>query len=178
MARDQRRFGGERGRWLAACLIGLIAIGLSYADASGRAALVALLTMMVGRVFLGRRQSGRASTGIVVNLVITGLTAVGLALIAMDHPTGLWAAPLSGSVLALATTFVVGDRRDVRRRWRWRRYIGYALAALVSAAVGSNLFDHPGDFVFPFGALVLVFYCGPGAVIGGGLGWMLQMVVE
>ncbi len=178
MARDRRRFGDERGRWLAACLIGLIAIGLFYADASGRPALVALLTMMVGRVFLGRRQSGRASTGMVVNLVITGLTAVGLALMAMDHPTGLWAAPLSGAVLALATTFVVGDRRDVRRRWRWRRYIGYALAALVSAAVGSNLFDHPGNFVFPFGALVLVFYCGPGAVIGGGLGWMLQMVVE
>lgn len=178
MARDRRRFGGERGRWLAACLIGLVAIGLFYADASGRATLVALLTMMVGRVFLGRRQSGRASTGMVVNLVITGVILVTLALMAMGYPTSLWAAPLSSAVLALATTFVVGDRRDVRRCRRWRRYMGYALAALVSAAVGSNLFDHPGEFVFPFGALVLVFYCGPGAVIGGGLGWMLQMVVE
>lgn len=178
MAREQRRFGGERGRWLAACLIGLTAIDLFYADASGRAALAALLTMMVGRVFLGRRPRGRASTGLVVNLVITGLTAAVLALMAMGHPASLWVAPLSGAVLALATTFVVGDRRGVRRRVHWGRYMGYALAALVSAAVGSNFFDHPGEFAFPFGALVFVLYCGPGAVIGGGLGWLLQMIVE
>lgn len=175
----QRYFGSGIGRWVAACLIGVVTLGLFYADPSGRVVLVVLLMMMAGHVLLNSRvQGGRALVGVVINFVATGLTVVVLTLTAMYHPTSLWVAPLYGAVLAFATTFVVGERRDARRRIGWGRYIGYALAALVSAAIGSNLFDHPGEFVFPFGALTLILYCAPGAAIGGGMEWLLQMILE
>lgn len=170
-------------QWLVAGLLGIITLGSTYADSSGRfslvIALVLLATTMAVRVLVERQvPGGRTGASMRRHLLLTALIAGVLVFLAIKHTAAMsadmWPVVLYSAVLALAVTFVVGGKPRTPGHHTWARYIGYGVAALVSGAVVSNLFDHPGEFVFPLGALVVVVYGGPGAALGGLLGWMVR----
>ncbi len=172
--------GADVGRsWLGACILPMAGVALFAADSSGHVLVGGLAAAAILRIARASLVPGdRGLWPIAQHAAATGALSCALGILIAQQWDGWFVLSLSMMVLGLVVTFLVGDGQDPDDLVTWARYMGYALVALVSAAILFSLTMAGPELPFPMGTIFLIAFGTPGAALGGLCGGVLRALTD